>query len=173
MWIVVFMPTEAEKKRFLSEHFIYEVHMIGVSAEVIIQENQKPIFDQDKINMSLECLLLHGRNLIEFFYYSGNQRDYARAHHYIEKSQWLQLRPSKGKYISELEKRASQEIVHLSYKRYSGITGEKRWDVSNVLRDILKTTRIFVNNLPKIYVSEEIKKLIEEIKALHYLDRGS
>src|SRR3989339_605647 len=132
-------------KDFLDEHFTYEVEMLYYA--IMSWKKYCQPLDQNGVNMSLECLFFHGRNLLEFFYYKPI-KEYSRATHFIDESKWKQTCPSKTKNIIELEKRTSNEIVHLTYKRITGSPPEKRWNPIGCFNVLIILKKIFFNLLP-------------------------
>ena len=148
---------------FLDEHFTYEVEMLYY-AIVSWKKYQQP-FDRNGINMSLECLLFHGRNLLEFFYYKP-KNNYSHATDFVDNSKWEQTRPNKSKNVTELEKRTSNEVVHLTYNRIAGTPPKKQWDTVGCFRDLVLVTKKFLNLLPDklqgdriVYLKNNIDKL--------------
>jgi hypothetical protein len=155
---------EKDLQIFLNEHFCYEVEMLYFTAVsikyYIIAGSQR------ELNMSLECFLSHGRNLLEFFYYKPAD-NYARATHFIESDKWQQVKPEKTKNITELERRASPEVAHLTFDRISGTPPEKLWDCSNCFYDLLEVTKKFINLLPNQFHGSgiiDLKNNIDKLK---------
>ncbi len=154
---------EKDLKNFLNEHFCYEIEMLYFAAVSIKYYNIAR--SQIEINMSLECFLSHGRNLLEFFYYNP-VNNYARAVHFIDNSNWQQSRPEKTKNIIELERRASPEVAHLTFNRIAGTPPEKLWDYTNCFYDLLEVTKKFVNLLPNQFHGNGIIDLKNNIDRL-------
>jgi hypothetical protein len=150
-------------KKFLDEHFTYEVEM--VSYAIVSWKKYHQPFDQNGINMSLECLFFHGRNLLEFFYYKP-AKDYSRAPHFIDDNKWKLTRPDKTKNVLELEKRTSNEVVHLTYKRMAGSPPEKQWDPIGCFKDLTIITKEFLNLLPDDMQGDRIISLKNNIDKL-------
>lgn len=150
-------------KDFLNEHFVYEINMLHYSSMRLAYHLKEK--DQNGINMSLEDFLLHGRNLLEFFYYKQTD-NYVRASHFINNDEWRKNKPSKTKNIIELEKRSSKELVHLTFDRISGMPPEKLWNYYECLKDLLILTKIFLNLLPKKFYGSEIINLKDNIDSL-------
>lgn len=150
-------------KKFLDEHFTYEVEML-YHAIVKWKKYHQP-FDQNEINMSLECLFFHGRNLLEFFYYKP-VKGYSRATHFVDENKWKQTCPSKTKNILELERRTSNEVVHLTYNRIAGSPPEKQWDPIGCFKDLIAITKNFLNLLPNELQGERIISLKNNVDKL-------
>jgi len=154
-------------KKFLNEHFVYEANALYFAMVKLHDQDKIENKNQDEINMALESFLFHGRNLIEFFYYKNDAENYSRAFHFIEKDEWLKIRPKKTKQISEVQDRSNKEIVHLTYDRIAGSPPEKNWNCSNTFGDFLEIIKIFLNQLPKKYYEDKIinlKNNINEVK---------
>lgn len=145
-------------KAFLGEHFWYEIDMLLYSVTTLDQSARNN--NQSGINMALDNFVAHGRNLLEFYYYqkSGGS-NYARATHFVDSSNWEKVRPPKTELIKELERRASNEMVHLSFKRISGTPPEKIWNCGQCSKDLLIVTKKFLEILPEKYFSDTITNL--------------
>lgn len=154
---------DKDLKNFLDEHFCYEVEMLYFAVTSLKYYNIAA--SQNGINMSLECFLFHGRNLLEFFYYKPTN-NYARAAHFVENDKWQQNRPEKTKNIIELERRTSKEVVHLTFDRISGTPPEKQWDWPSCFYDLLLVTKNFLNLLPNKFYGSNIINLKNNIDKL-------
>jgi hypothetical protein len=155
--------TDAELKKFLEEHFSYEVEMLYFSVTKLIEFKQ--INDSGGINMALETFLLHARNLREFFYYDTKKFPTdARASDFFEEGNlWREIRPDETDSILKIKERVGKELAHLTYKRIYGTPPEKNWSCGETFKDLLKTVKIFLNNLPDKYKGDglqNIKKLV-------------
>jgi len=117
--------------------------------------------------MCVDNFVSHGRNLLEFYYYpKKDKRGYARATHYVDSDEWGKIRPQKTDLIREFERRASNEMVHLTYKRISGNPPEKKWYFGPCLKDILVVTKRFLKILPDKYVGQKIVQLKESLSKI-------
>lgn len=154
---------EKNLKKFLNEHFCYEVEMLY--SAVVSLKYYSIATSRRGTNISLENFLFHGRNLLEFFYYKP-KNNYAKATHYIESDKWQQTRPEKTKNIIELERRISKEVVHLTFDRISGAPPEKQWDWPSCFNDLLAVIKIFLNLLPNQFDGTEIIDLKNNIDKL-------
>lgn len=145
-------------KSFLGEHFWYEIDMLVYSVKTLAQSEQN--HDQSGINMALDNFVAHGRNLLEFYYYTKiDSKDYARAEHFVDSETWEKIRPLKTELIKELERRASNEMVHLSFKRISGTPPEKTWNCGQCCKDLLVVTKKFLEILSEKFFSDTITSL--------------
>lgn len=152
-------------KDFLAEHFMYEIEGLVYSVKMLAQYGKSN--DQPGINMCLDNFVAHGRNLLEFYYYPrSDKNDYARAVHYVDSKTWEQARPPKTDLIRELERRASNEMVHLTFKRISGNPPEKKWDCGPCMKDVLIVTRHFLEILPEKHFSENITQLKQALNKI-------
>lgn len=119
--------------------------------------------DQYGINMSLENLITHGRNLLEFFYYQPKSH-YARVINFVNSEKWQRIKPPKTNQLLELEKRASNEMSHLTFNRINGTPPEKFWNWGQCLQDLLLVVRNFLDILPEKYCGDKIISLKNKIK---------
>lgn len=148
---------DEEKKRYLREHFYYEVKMLGFSVAKVIEFKRAK--DQGSTNMALEDCLLHARNLKEFFYYKPHE-SYLRAYDFVEnKTKWDRDKPEKTHWIKEVERRADKELAHLAHGRIYGTPPEKKWDCGAIERDFLKVVKIFLDHLPKKYIDKRLQEI--------------
>jgi len=148
-------------KNYLNEHFVYETNALCYAKARLVEINESEGRKQDEINMALESFLFHSRNLIEFFYYDRDAKNYSRAFHFIGRGKWLEERPQKTKLIEEVKDRANKEIVHLTYDRILGTPPEKKWDWPDAFSDLLKVIKTFLDLLPEEYCGNGINNLKE------------
>ena len=80
--------------------------------------------------------LLHGRNLLEFYYKTNKKHLYARASGYVP----VWRPPTKTKSILKLHNRVNDEITHLGWKRIEVKDGEKGWPFVDIARDMCEIT---------------------------------
>lgn len=150
---------DEEKKRYLREHFYYEVKMLDFAAAKLAEFAPTDIWNR---NMALETFLLHARNLKEFFYYKPC-KPYLRAYDFVEnETEWDRDKPAeKTHWIKEVEGRADKELVHLTHGRIYGTPPEKKWDYGTIQRDFLKVVKHFLDHLPEKYIDERLRKIKE------------
>lgn len=155
-------PDDKFLKDFLAEHFMYEIEGLLYSIKMLDQYGRSN--DQSGVNMTVDNFVAHGRNLLEFFYYPKlDSSNYARATHYVDSRTWEETRPPKTDLIRELERRASNEMVHLTFKRISGNPPEKRWKCGHCLKDLLIVTKRFLDILPEKFLSKDVTQLKETL----------
>lgn len=148
---------DEEKKRYLREHFYYEVKMLGFSIAKVIEFKRAK--DQGSTNMALEDCLLHARNLKEFFYYKPHE-SYLRAYDFVEnKTKWGRDKPEKTHWIKEVERRADKELAYLAHGRIYGTPPEKKWNCGAIERDFLKVIKVFLDRLPGEYMGENLREI--------------
>ncbi len=155
--------SEEDLKKFINEHFVYEVDMLYYAATKLLDLNKSASSSINEINLTLEAVVIHGRNLVEFFYYDNDDKNYARAFHFINKSEWSKQRPAITNPISELRNRSSVEMAHLTYNRIEGTPPEKNWDWVPIVRDLLIASNIFLYLLPNMYIDSNIEGLKRKI----------
>ena len=151
--------TSEEKKNYLEKHFTYEMEMLIFSCEFLKREAT----DQMRINLGLENFLLHGRSLLEFFYYDPHDK-YLRAINFIPK--FKQIRPEKTLNLCELERRASDEIIHLGYLRIDRTDIVKQWNWGKTLVDFLAVGKVFLDHLSNEYFGEKMETIKRSIDTI-------
>jgi len=178
-------PTDDDKKRYLEEHFFYEVRMLMYSFEQLTKssniggEHKTSFTDVSTpgiqqawesgsrdilfLNMALETFLLHARNLREFFY--GDRKrfpDDARSSDFSDL--WETLRPKESMEIERIRDQAGEELAHLTYKRMHGTPPGKEWSYRKIFSEFLEVIRIFLKNLPEKYFNKNLIILMAEVK---------
>lgn len=149
---------DEEKKRYLREHFYYEVKMLHFA---VCKFALTDILDIWNRNMALETFLLHARNLKEFFYYKPCKK-YLRAYDFVENEiKWDRDKPKKTHWIIEVESRADKELAHLTNERIYGTPPEKKWKCGIIQRDFLKLAKCFLDHLPEKYIDERLREIKE------------
>lgn len=153
--------TISERKEYLNEHFMYEVKMLFFALRFIERLNKLKKTDENIMcsNLALEGFLLHARNLLEFFYknFKKNSDRVSAWHFFDNEACYNQLLPIKTPAIEIVEKRVNNEITHLGVKRFSS-TIDKQWDTVTILHDFMSLVKIFLDNLPGEYYSDELRK---------------
>ncbi len=161
------MMTNIDLKKFLKEHFIYEVDMLYHSTVRLIDSQKNR--HQVGINLSLETFLLHSRNIVEFLFFDKNDKypDDARASDFISSQQHSNLKNNYSENLKKLYTRASKEVTHLTYSRiYDSNAVEKQWEWKNLLIELFAAVKIFLNQLPDEYKNDnEFLRLRGEIES--------
>jgi len=157
--------TEAERKKYLEDPFLYEVKMLFFALRKI--EHLKICGDYNNKtnipnnNMVLECFLLHAKLLLEFFYDNGKPKtgSYVRGWHFYgnDKSVWEKFCPEKTEEIKDFEKRINSELSHFGASRITPFL-HKGWSEVKILHDFMDVVAVFVKNLPEEYQSDELYK---------------
>jgi hypothetical protein len=161
---------QRDLKKALNEHFVYEANALYYAAVKLHKLDKSTNKNNDEINMALESLILHGRNLFEFLYYDSNKSNYMRANHYISNETWKTIRPIKTALLSDFEERASKEMAHLTYDRIADDSKEKIWACSALFGELLSVIKIFLNNLPDEYKDNEINNLLTNLNKVAALE---
>ncbi|MDO8508186.1 MAG: hypothetical protein Q7S27_00715 [Nanoarchaeota archaeon] len=157
--------TSKEKNDLIREHFYYEVFMLINLRNYLIDyfSGRNSLFTIHQ-NVLINSILLHSRNLLEFFYYPiDKNNNYARARDFM--IDWEKKIPNKTKAIIELEKRTSNECTHLTYNRLVGLE-HKKWDLISMTNDLIKLIKLFLDNLPQTYFDEKLISLHNNLKAI-------
>ena len=94
--------------------------------------------DQVRLNAALESLLIHARNIRDFFNAQGRTNDIL-AIDFLDRN--IRVRMT---YLRRNKKRLDRAIAHLSYSR-SRI--KKNWDVRLIVSEIDDSMRRFINRL--------------------------
>ncbi|MEK6932175.1 MAG: hypothetical protein AABW56_00060 [Nanoarchaeota archaeon] len=159
------MLNQKDKLDMIREHFYYEVFMlIGIRnylVDYFTGRNQLFVIHQ---NIIINSILLHSRNLLEFFYYPKDKNNnYARAKDFV--SNWDKVVIKKIASLIELEKRTSNECLHLTYNRIAGVE-HRKWDLISTSNDLLILVKLFLDNLPKEYFDGRLTQLHNNLKSI-------
>lgn len=143
---------EIDKKKFLEEHFFYEVRKLYISLNKIIICKQSK--DKDGEEIALECFLLHARNLRYFFLKdrtgnSGQDKHDVFASDFSK--EWISARGEESPILKDFKKRVDVELAHLTTLRIYGTPPEKRWHCSPILEELMRLTKLFLEKLPTKY----------------------
>lgn len=123
--------------------------------------------DKNLKDAMLETLLLHARNLVEFFYKDEKsiKTDALALEFFGSRSDWIGLRPKITDSLKEIRRRAGKELAHLTYKRIARNSPQKDWNTKKIMDDLLKVVYTYLREVPSKYKGEEIRALPERIKA--------
>ena len=145
------MAIDEQRKRFINWRFVHEVRMLR---NVNGFRNQQPEIGK-KLSQTTEQynflstvivvnLLIHARNLREFFY-GSHYSETAEAKDYVN---WTA--PSKTENIEELEGRVNHEIMHMDLGTKDGDVYDitVKWkDLDGLVKDLQDVTKKFLKQL--------------------------
>lgn len=162
--------SDEEKRELLNEHFFYEFMMMrGTLIRSNSLRNITLPYDENLVfplgnNIYVEEILLHARNLLEFFYYDDTKQDKASAIEFMKNdAKWQDIRPDKAKMkgIALVQKRADCELAHLTYRRFAGTPPKKSFDLVQIYKDFRGVVNIFLENIDSNYSNKNTEKLKE------------
>jgi hypothetical protein len=147
--------SEAEKIKFLDEHFRFEVRELIACVYFYITTQVHKVgknlnVEIFMVNTALDHAFLHARNLSEFFYDGNDPDNYAHAIAFSPK--WGPRR--KPKLVHSFERRVNPEVVHLCWARLSSPEADRMWNVEEVAVPILTEVLNFINSLDDSYITE-------------------
>jgi hypothetical protein len=95
----------------------------------------------------LEALLLHFRNILDFFYGEAKNPDDVHASHFFpDPSQWNPVKPA---WLREYRQRCHKLLAHLTYSRLDyKERGEMVWKLDEKLQHLRDTWYSFLDSLP-------------------------
>jgi len=96
----------------------------------------------------LEALLLHFRNVLDFFFGAAKNADDVHASHFFDDvSEW---KPAKPAWLEEYRRRCNKLLAHLTYSRVEyDRRGEMSWKLDDKLVLVRETWYAFLNALPQ------------------------
>lgn len=132
--------SEAPKK------FLYELNMFraAVNANIGLPQSSKKIDRNILLNATLESVLLHARNLLDFFCREP-WKDDIRAFHFLPKQDAL-WKSSKLAYLSSIRNDINKHLSHLTYKR---VAKKAEWDLVRISKEIEEAFKEFLAILPE------------------------
>ena len=143
-------PTDDERKGAL-DVFRYELSMFWHALDIHTNITGKYSAIQKTVhNETLESLLVHTRNLYDFFYGSATKEDDIRAFHFIEGGQ-QSWRPAIPEYLRTIQPRINKYLSHLTYSR---ISKRATWDWMRIATEINNTYEEFIEALPAAEVAQ-------------------
>ena len=153
-----------EKKKFLNSFFLYEIDMLESIHKYHRDLFNSPVDKQFIENIIVEIFLLHGRNLLEFFYYDNQKQDRATAEEFLEEGKiWRELRPPLTESLKILQKRVDTETTHLTYERIEGKPESKLWNFHELYVSLMMVFCLFAENVDKKYIDERFVQFKERI----------
>lgn len=130
---------------FSQNHLAYEIYSLYGALDLFAKQNPQNLLTIGARNLFLEGVITHSRSLYEFLYFSTQKKaDDALAIHYFETPEaWELIRPKIPEHFKDFYKRASKEIMHLTYTRLERTEITKRWDLLTITKDLLATLLLF------------------------------
>jgi hypothetical protein len=126
--------SDAELVAYSGEHLLYEWQLFLFT--------RKELSEEIKVAMRrvlIESFVMHLRNLIDFFYTTGQDDDVVAA----------DFCPGWNERISdklrEAKARANKELNHLTLKRKDGTDPSKAWDIDGLFREVHVVAKAFVS----------------------------
>lgn len=161
--------TIEDKKKFLAEHFKYEVDMAFYLGIVLI----KNLYSDENVNSALlESSLFHIRNLIEFFYFEKSSKyklDDSRATDFFDEDcKWEDIKPYIKVVIDFVVNRTGKEMAHLTYKRLEGNKETKTWRPVVYLKPMREIVLLFWDKLPSKYFAAPLNETLALLKSIKY-----
>ncbi len=155
-----------DKREFLNHHFYYEVHMLIYAYEFVVESFKNNI--QDLKNISLENFALHARNVNDFFRTksrNNKNKDDALSVDFLEDDKNIESYVDKYNDIIEyIRSKSNKQVSHLTYTRIAFEKENKNWEIKKVITSLLEMAFVFINNLDKAYLCENIIILKNEIE---------
>jgi hypothetical protein len=94
-------------------------------------------------NATLESLLVHVRNLFDFFYGGETVKDDMRAFHFVRGGMLWQA--PKSAYLERMRPRINKHLSHLTYSR---VLTKPSWNLMQIQAETEKANKKFLDALP-------------------------
>lgn len=140
--------SEGQLLEYFSEHIRYEIQMLLNATVAISNQLRVP---NGLEHMPVESFAIHLRNLITFLYpYTHRDNDVCATDFFTRAGTWEQIRPSLSSVLKEAKNRADKEVGHLTTLRQAGTPETKKWDVTNLSREVMPILKIFCDSADRV-----------------------
>ena len=126
--------------------FRYELWMFRESLALLNRMPQPP--NKVLYNVYMEVVLLHARNLLDFFTGKESEKDDIRASHFVSSGE----HPQEGRwasslmpYLSEHKDDINKHLSHLTYRR---VVEKPEWNWRKIGEEIEAAYQEFLDRLP-------------------------
>lgn len=126
--------------------FRYELCMFRESLALLYRLPQPP--DQVLHNVYMEAVLLHARNLLDFYTGKETDKDDIRASHFVSRGEHPQdswWASSLMPYLSGHKEDINKHLSHLTYKR---VVEKPEWNWQKISEEIEAAYKEFLDRLP-------------------------
>ena len=145
-----------EQLRRVSEHLHYEVGMLLAVAHGL---ESGVLCESPGHNALVESFAIHLRNLVEFLWSDKPKNDQVIAEDYFAlPDDWRSVRGAIPEALRAARIRAAKEVTHLTYARLLVTEARKGWSFVALSREIMKTFRLYLRNVPTETLGESWKK---------------
>ena len=144
------MNISNRKLKKSAEHVYYEISMLYFVTQNLAK-NPVIYSHQYFLNLMIESMGIHIRNLLNFFYapISKRYRDDILAEDFVSNLKHYKKNRTKLKKLGYIKKRVSKQLVHLTYHRNKYNKKTKSWNFNSIYLDIYPTIVAFYESLPK------------------------
>ena len=138
------------KLRETSKHLYYEIWMLNEIAKI---STDNVIFN----NSILESFGIHARCLYNFLFNTSGKQNYVLAIDFFDNpTEWSQILTNKPSLSNKINKRVSEELVHLTYTRTDVKPEDKKWKREEILKEINALFKQFLLKAPKARLCDEL-----------------
>jgi len=132
-----------------AEHVTYELRMM-TRAVALMVEHHVVQRDFDSSRLVQEAFLVHGRNLLDFFYppLAAKADDMLAEDLFTDPAIWSRARPALPADVKAARPAINKLVAHLSYARRSYALPGWKWRVSLLHNHVLKCATILNKKLP-------------------------
>ncbi|MCA9401019.1 MAG: hypothetical protein KC713_05295 [Candidatus Omnitrophica bacterium] len=157
-----FQISDETLNAYSQEHLYYEFSMFfGVSKKL----REKQFDDLFSYNALLESFVIHGSNILDFFYKKQLRPDDAKALHYVnDPKHWKKILPPFEPNLQSFNTRRNKQVVHLSYTRLNVQPHEKVWHATKVTEQMTERVRLFLENADPKKIHPKIFQILDQLK---------
>jgi hypothetical protein len=150
------VPAQAQQ---IASHSAYEFERLNEDARELqtlvgtVVSSGRPLpgtgSNQEAVNRALESLLLHARNVYDFFFVAprNNCPDVSVPHFFEDGQVWTPDLTQLCPYLDGQRERLNRSIQHLSYDRLA-YEPTKDWNISTLVTELAAVWDDFLSRLP-------------------------
>ena len=124
-----------DRIRAMSGHLLYELAEFQRLAQLNLVQSS----DERLRNIYLDSFVVHLRNLLDFFYFTGANEDCLSVRSFppFDSVEGISTRPKKSEILELAKDKANCQVSHLHYDRLEFDTPEKKpWQVLKIAQEI-------------------------------------
>ena len=115
-------------------------------------------------NCIVESFGIHARCICDFLFNTSGKKNYVLATDFFDNPQeWRQTIKNKTPSLNRINKRASEELVHLTYTRTDVKPEEKGWKKEEILKEINALFKEFLRKVPKQRICDDLISFEKDI----------
>jgi hypothetical protein len=158
--------SDRELVDYSREHVLHEIRMLFDTGLLLLDRKYLDKIEPDPFREAarfavIESFVMHARTLIAFFYPDDDDRkDDVLARCFFDGDQLPSTFPPSSRVLTEVRRRASKEVGHLTTERIAGQPPEKNWPVRQVLEDLRTVLLEFVRGASPSKIHADLEPFV-------------